>query len=311
MKHSYLIIAHSDFHILEKMIYLLDDKRNDLYVHIDLKVSDFNFEHYKKLPKYSNIYLFQKFDVRWGDFSMVECELFLLQEAVKKDYNYYHLLSGCDLPLKNNDYIDSFFEKNNGKEFIHFCSLKQIESSRNRINKYHFTKLLSSKNGIFGLCAHIIYKTTIFIQETLNINRKENISIPYGYGSQWFSITNEFAHFVIDNINYIYLHFNHTYCPDELFIQSLVMKSDYKNNLYLSSKNDDYRQNMRCIDWNRGNPYVFRKNDYQYLINSEFLFARKFNTNIDNDIIEIIYNDIKKQNAENFHLNLSPKGKAV
>ncbi len=28
----------------------------------------------------------------------------------------------------------------NGKEFIHFCSLKQIESSRNRINKYHLSR---------------------------------------------------------------------------------------------------------------------------------------------------------------------------
>lgn len=34
-KHAYLIIAHNDFEILENLIILLDDMRNDIYIHID------------------------------------------------------------------------------------------------------------------------------------------------------------------------------------------------------------------------------------------------------------------------------------
>lgn len=30
-KHAYLIIAHNDFYILEKLLMLLDDERNDIY----------------------------------------------------------------------------------------------------------------------------------------------------------------------------------------------------------------------------------------------------------------------------------------
>ena len=34
-KHAYLIMAHNNFYILEKLLHLLDDPRNDIYVHID------------------------------------------------------------------------------------------------------------------------------------------------------------------------------------------------------------------------------------------------------------------------------------
>ena len=42
-KHAYMIIAHNDFDLLETLVRLLDDPRNDLYIHIDAKVQDFDF----------------------------------------------------------------------------------------------------------------------------------------------------------------------------------------------------------------------------------------------------------------------------
>ncbi len=77
-----------------------------------------------KLPppielKYSNIHVFKKVDVGWGEDSQIECEMFLFNEAYKKGpFDYYHLLSGVDLPLKSNDYIHDFFDQNKGKEFV-------------------------------------------------------------------------------------------------------------------------------------------------------------------------------------------------
>ena len=38
MKHAYLIIAHSDIEVFKTLISLIDDVRNDIYVHIDQKV---------------------------------------------------------------------------------------------------------------------------------------------------------------------------------------------------------------------------------------------------------------------------------
>ena len=54
--HAYLIIAHNEFEVLQKLVGALDDPRNDIYIHFDKKVSE--------LPhlevKYSNLYICRK-----------------------------------------------------------------------------------------------------------------------------------------------------------------------------------------------------------------------------------------------------------
>ena len=42
---------------------------------------------------------------------------------------------------------------------------------------------------------------------------------------------------------------------------------------------------MRKIDWIRGKPYIWRISDLDYLKSSSMLFARKFDYNIDKEII--------------------------
>lgn len=55
--HAFLIIAHNEFDILEKVIKLLDDNENHLYIHIDKKVKDFNFDKFSSITKKSKIFL--------------------------------------------------------------------------------------------------------------------------------------------------------------------------------------------------------------------------------------------------------------
>ena len=38
MKHAYLILAHNEFVILERLIQSIDDERNDIYIHFDGKL---------------------------------------------------------------------------------------------------------------------------------------------------------------------------------------------------------------------------------------------------------------------------------
>ena len=59
--------------------------------------------------------------------------------------------------------------------------------------------------------------------------------------------------------------------------------------MYYNDFDNDPKAIMRYIDWKRGNPYTFEKNDYQLLIDSNMLFARKFSEKIDREIIDMIY----------------------
>ena len=87
-KHAFLIMAHNEYDILNKLLLLLDDERNDIFIHYDKK---------SKLPpppielKYLNIHVFKKVDVGWGEDSQIECEMFLFNEAYKKGpFDYYY-----------------------------------------------------------------------------------------------------------------------------------------------------------------------------------------------------------------------------
>ena len=50
---------------------------------------------------------------------------------------------------------------------------------------------------------------------------------------------------------------------------------------------------MRHIDWNRGQPYVWKNADFEELVTSQRAFGRKFDSHIDNEIIEKIKQYLK------------------
>ena len=86
--------------------------------------------------------------------------------------------------------------------------------------------------------------------------------------------------------------YRNTFCCDEVFLQTLVVNSKFYDKLYLKT-NDDYHANMRDIDWKRGQPYVWRNLDYYELMNSNYLFARKFDERVDSEIINKLYTRLK------------------
>ena len=57
--------------------------------------------------------------VHRGGASIMRSELALLNEAASYGhYAYYDLLAGMDLPIKDQDTVHAFFERNSGFEFL-------------------------------------------------------------------------------------------------------------------------------------------------------------------------------------------------
>lgn len=119
-KHAYLIMAHNEFSLLRKLILLLDDSRNDIFIHVDKKSKEFVKSSFMNLPTFSKVSFIKSDKVTWGGYSLINCELKLLIEASNSFHDYYHLLSGVDLPLKTQNEIHSFFELHQGEVFIFF-----------------------------------------------------------------------------------------------------------------------------------------------------------------------------------------------
>jgi hypothetical protein len=75
--------------------------------------------------------------------------------------------------------------------------------------------------------------------------------------------------------------FRHVDIPDEIFFQTVIMNSELADTVV----ND----NLRYIDWTRGRrPAILETRDFEALARSPKLFARKFDVEHDEQIMELI-----------------------
>jgi len=290
-RHAYLIMAHADPVMLVTLLELLDHPQNEIYLHIDRKNNTINTDELHKILKHSSIHIFKKYKVFWADYSQVECEFFLLKEATRKKYMYYHLLSGADLPIKTQSEIHYFFSKNQGKEFLQFGSTTIPKHITEWYSYFYILQryLHLTKSKYLNKFIKLTQLVIIRLQKSLFINRNRE-GIRFQKGANWFSITHNFATYAIQQESWIKKSLSFTQSPDEIFMQTILINSEFCRNLYDNRMNDNYRACMRYIDWKRGNPYIFKFEDFDTLMNSEFLFARKFNSEIDFMIIKKISN---------------------
>lgn len=288
MKHAYLILAHNEFQVLDCLIQAIDNSKNDIYIHFDKKV--------KELPKikckFSNLYILEKrIKVFWGDISIIKAEYLLLEEATRNNsYDYYHILSGVDMPLKSQSEIHAFFNKNKGKEFIGYSQYDYSAELERKAHRYHlFPHYFKSSTSFGGLIRKVIRYVFIRLQYLLKIRRNKNII--FKKGPQWVSITDNFSRFILQKKKEVFKTLGYTYCADEIFIQTLCWHSPYMDNIF--DKSSESKGSMRKLGWKNGVLYDWENKDYDKLKQSEYLFARKFNSR-NMIVINRILQDIKE-----------------
>ena len=90
-RHAYLIMAHHKFEILKEVLRDLDDERNDIFLHVDIKAKNYDPYEIKAAVLKAKLYLTDRMDVRWGGYTQIACIMMLLKEASKKSaHSYYH-----------------------------------------------------------------------------------------------------------------------------------------------------------------------------------------------------------------------------
>lgn len=285
-RHAYLIISYAQPLMLQRLIEAVDDDRNDIFVHIDKKAS---FDGTSLHAQHSSLHTYQSIDARWGDYSLVEVELLLIEAALKQGkYSYLHLLSDSDYPIKSQDYIHAECERLAGKEFIGFA--KTIDAKKEIYNKvkyyYFFTKRFRENTFVHRAYKYIYVRA----QMLLGVNRGRGIE--FKRGSQWCSITSDFAQYVIGHKADILKQYHRTYCPDEIFMQTICWNSPYKKNIYNSD--DEFDGCKRFINWHGRQLYQIAEDCMDRMMTSEKWFARKFSEN-DMALVESVNNHIRFQ----------------
>lgn len=293
-KHAYLILAHKNFGQLRKLIELLDHPLNDIYVHVDAKARHFDEADFKDVTRHSRLtFLPERISVNWGGVSIMRSELALLKGATANErYDYYHLLSGMDLPIKTQDRIHEFFDAHKGKEFINLWEFKKSTLTRFR----YYTIFPEGESRFRTRIINHIFKGL-----QMAVGHRINRDVDFHFGSQWFSITDDLARYVVSRENWLEKVFRHTSTCDEIFLPTLVCNSEFRDRLFVATPVKSQKEvnfsNMRFIDWTRGesirHPWTFRSYDEPLLESVDHLWARKFDENVDAEIIDTLYRKLR------------------
>lgn len=299
-KHAYLLLVHTCPGQVRKLLALLDDPRNDIFIHIDKK-APFGPEVLESSCRHSGLHFIEpRISVHWGGVSIMRAELALLKAATPGNYAFYHLLSGLDLPLKPQDEIHAFFDAHPDREFLR---LWQMEGSHD----HRFTCYNIFPEGKHSWYLNLLNNLGISVQKLLGIHINPGIS--FYYSSQWFSITDDFAHYVLSQEKWLEKVFSHTGTCDEVFMSTLLMNSPFRDRLFDSSfhqermgdPDPEHPGNLRFIDWTRGksvrHPWVFVSDDKALLESVPHFWARKFDERVDADIIDYFYEKNRPHDA--------------
>lgn len=282
-RHAYLIIAHNNIEVLKTCLRMVDDPRNDVFVLLDKKanISEGIKRDLEEQVKISRIEFLEPMVVNWGAYSLVEAEVRLIEAACNaRDYSYLHLFQGVDLPIKTQDQIHQYFDEHQGTEYVNIgfddrrCFRKCMYHhffAQNRF--YRHNMLLKLLN--YGI---------VFSERLFGITKNTDIALYHGSGL--FSITGEFAKYVVANKDEIKRRYKYSLAADDVFIHSLLMNSQFKDKLfYLDDRNtSNARLIDRSLSHKRNSPHVWELADKDIILSQpEFIcFSRKFSEqNID------------------------------
>lgn len=288
-KHAFLIICHKSDHNLEACIRSIDYPLNDIFLLVDKKSKNFDFEKIRCCAKDSSITFVPSMKIYWGGVSQIQAEMALFETAkvAGGGYAYYHILSGVDLCIKPQNVIHEFFDNNPNKLFIHFENdPKWLSKARDRIKFYWMqtgrSAILLRLNKVF-----------VFAQRLFGVDRLRHINMKIVGGSNWCSLPDSFVEYLLQKKDLIKKTFAASFCSDEIFIQTIVANSEFVENVYDRNNADDLA--LRHIDWMRGSPYVFQENDFEELVNSSAMFARKFTYSLENKLVDMLLEHIRNE----------------
>lgn len=292
MRHAMLMCIHKNFDILQMFVDLFDDERFDFYILLDKKVPINEKNIIKRYPQYSKVFFCPRLEISWAGYSQIDATLRLYEMSSKIGYDYYHFLQGSDFPVKTKDEVDYFFTKiKKGTEFINIYT---SDFAKTKCGYYHFfTDNRWYRKNILVKSAN---KGFLILQKLFHIKRNHDITL-YS-GSALASLTHECVTFVLSKEEEIRQRFRFSLAADEVFLQTIIGNSTYKDHIYKFGRNPN--SNVRLIDWNRrddNSPYTFKLEDFDILISTDkdICFARKFDESIDMEIVRKLYNYLKSK----------------
>ena len=305
MRVAYLILAHIDAkHIARLTKKITCGTDNFVFIHVDLK-SDINKFKKELIDCSQYILLSERVDVRWGGFSSISATINLMRAATTfGHFDRYVLLQGLEYPLKDNKYIEDFFEKNKNTEFILAQNISKT-SSINEKHKYRLYHFLDQKHKLFFRILGKI--NSIFIKIGVIPHFKRNYvkdlngkKMDIYQGCAQFGLTNRAIKYILnfhDRNSRFNKYFKTMYASDEAYFHTIIYNSPF-----ISATPDgkgvtrphltDF-ENLTYFEYPNEVTIFKNASDWENLKNKSFLFFRKATSESEEllDTIDKIHNE--------------------
>ena len=279
MKVAFLMQCHKNPKQINLLLKALKHPQVDVFIHVDSKNENIR----EDIEKNDGVYLLPKkdcVDVQWAQFSQVKATLNLLNAAISRGgYSHYFLISGQDFPIKSIGEIVKFLSERKDENFIDCALIKRFEKR----NDIYFPRMVIGRRIWQKILKGILVYSTGGWNQTFSIIKRLNpANVQYYFGSQWWCLNDAMVKWIYNFLEnypeYIKL-FKHSLCPDECFFQTLVMNSPFANTT---------KPYLHYIKWEKGksSPKTLTTIDYEELKKTEKLIARRFDINVDAEIIE-------------------------
>lgn len=300
MKIAYLILAHTDAPQLGRLVRTLAGKETGIFVHIDKKSDETPFR--RECEGIDDVYFVEKrIDVKWGGYSIVKAEIYLLRTALESGAHYdrFMMISGTCYPLWSNARLMEYWAVHPDEERIlcyNMTRCAQPKKVRQRITTYHFRDLpLRSpllRHYIIGGLMHIMNHCPIRkrAQVTIDGARRDVYA-----GSQWWSFTRPCAEYVLDKIDtnsHLQRYFRTAFAPEEIIFHTIIAASPFREHAILR-EDGVYPGLARAtithyIIYDERGQHTFTADDYDTLVASDRMFCRKVVTGASDELVRRI-----------------------
>ncbi|MDB5907779.1 MAG: hypothetical protein JWP34_1893 [Massilia sp.] len=263
MRQVILIHAHKDLAQLNALVEQLLDNEFLIYVNVDAK-SDIDVA--RLHPRALQVR--RRIDIHWGDFSQVEATLNSMRQIVDEASAFDKLLfiSAQDLPLLPNRRLKDALASLSGRELLDCVPVGPHGwACQQRYQYFH---------GAGGAApAALAWRAANRLMRLAGWRRRMVHGWqPWG-GSSWWSLSRACTQMIVRQAQEdpaVVRFFRSVSCPDELFFQTVVMNSPFRDRVLAD--------NFRHVQWSAPdarNPKVLEAADFDAISASPAHFCRK------------------------------------
>jgi hypothetical protein len=280
---AYLIRAHQRPEQLARLVDRLSSPTASFHIFVSARTADNVYAAMRQgLAGRDDVRWVERIPAYYSGFSLVRSILLGIADVARAGALPEHVvvLSGQDYPLRPATEIESFLAGRAGESLVEHFPIPterwaDEDGGLDRIRYRHYER--------------VRWRTRILRLPFLRRSFPRGLT-PYG-GSAWCALSGEAVLAVIAFANERpdeYRFFERVKMPDEIFLQTVLLNSSVRDRVA--------NESLHHIEWPGGShPATFERKDFPRLAASGKLFARKFDTEVDAEILDLIDRELLGQ----------------